>query len=155
ALSNTGSTLVGYRIEVLRGVFHLLDAAEAEERVVGRRRTQQQRRLRAGVEMLVLGHRGDADEVALLPVPALAIVDVVAATPHDEDEFLSDMPVAPGPAARWDLLHVDPFLFGRGRGVRVDVPPDDALRGQLPLLFGAAHHMIDGPAELDLVVHEL
>src|SRR5437899_12004696 len=88
------SCLLPFAVRVGLGcVFELLDAAYAQIGAHAGHRAEQQRRLAIEIEMLVLHQRRDADQVALLPVPALSIVDVVAAAFEDQQLLLGGVAV--------------------------------------------------------------
>ena len=54
--------------------------------------------------MLVRGHRWHTDQIALLPIPALTVMNVVAFALEDENQLFRHMAMLTGTAARLDLL---------------------------------------------------
>src|SRR5262245_38575235 len=105
--------------------------------------------------MLVRRHRWNADQIALLPVPALTVVDVVALSLEHQNQFFRYMAMLTRTSARFDLLKIDPSMVGRGLRVRMDHPFDLALARLFPQLLGVARDVIDFAAEVSLVMHQL
>src|SRR5581483_10910343 len=136
-------------------VFELLDAAQIHERVDAGYGVQQHGPIPAGIEMLVCNAGGDADEVAGVPVPALAVVHVVAGAFEHHDLLLGQVAMLARAAAGRDLAEVHPHVVGRGLGGRVDQPLELAHGSHLPRPLGFSGHVVDFPAEVGLIVHEL
>src|ERR1051325_578623 len=84
------------------------------------------------VEMLMRGHRRDADEITALPTEALSFVDVVAAPFEDENLLLDHVAVHAGAAAGRNLLHVEPQPPRRALHLRMREPLQAPLTAPFP-----------------------
>src|SRR6266498_1543704 len=79
----------------LRCIFDLFDSADTQIDVSRRHRVEQQRPIGTRVKVLVLGHPRNTNQIALLPVPALAVVNIVTFSLEHQDELLGDVAMAP------------------------------------------------------------
>src|ERR671924_767350 len=101
----------------------------------------------------MLGHAGNTNQIALLPVPALAVVDIVTFSFEHEDELFRNMAVPPRTAAGRYLVKVNVFAFGRDHHFRMNQPFDPSLPGPLPELFFLQYAMRRRAAEIGLFMH--
>src|SRR6266498_3041241 len=99
--------------------------------------------------MLMFDHRWNIDQISLLPVPALAVVNIISTAIDDEDLLFGHVTVRSRTAPRRDFLKVQPNPPGRTINVRMGVPFQAPLAGPFPGLFFEANHMGDRLAEFD------
>src|SRR5262245_23389722 len=104
--------------------------------------------------MLMLCHRRDADKIASLPIPALAVMDVIAAPLDNEHLLLRHMPVFAGAAPRRNFLHIEPDSARRAVYFRMGEPFQPPLAAPFPRLLVVRDHVRDGVAENTLVVKQ-
>src|SRR5262245_31904800 len=100
--------------------------------------------------MLMRRHRWDTDQITLLPVPALAVMNVIAFAFEHQNQFFGHMAMLARASARADPLKINPGMVGRRLGMRMHHPFDLSLTRLLPRLFDVARDMVDFAAKIRL-----
>src|SRR5215510_947634 len=98
-------------------------------------------------------HRWNTNQVSLIPVPALAVVNVVSPPLENDNVFLRRMAMLPRPAPAWNFLEINEFSFRGQPALRVNQPFNPPLPCHLPGLLSFHHHMRRHATEVGLVVH--
>src|SRR5215475_9707302 len=101
----------------------------------------------------MFGHRRNTDQVSLVPVPAVAVVNVVSPPLENDNVFLRRMAVLPRPAPAWNLLEINKFSFRGQSTLGVNQPFNPPLPCHLPGLLSFHHDMRRHTTEIGLVVH--